>query len=111
MCPPLGAVAVLLFAAPAAVPSKPYNTAMGFLVGSAAAFAVYSLVGDSFLKDFGGTRALMVGFTIAAMKITNSVHPPAGNFKLETSIPCTRQWWRNLHSMPDTLYAKLDLIN
>uniref|UniRef100_A0A6U5CRA7 HPP transmembrane region domain-containing protein n=1 Tax=Hemiselmis andersenii TaxID=464988 RepID=A0A6U5CRA7_HEMAN len=80
MCPPLGAVAVLLFAAPAAVPSKPYNTAFGFLIGSAAAFAIYTAVGEGFLKEFGGTRALMVGAAIAGMKITNSVHPPSGAY-------------------------------
>jgi hypothetical protein len=30
---------------------------------------------EGFLKDFGGTRAVMVGAAIAAMKITNSVTP------------------------------------
>lgn len=45
MCPPLGAVAVLLFASPAAIPSKPYNVAFGFLAGSAAAYAIHLLFG------------------------------------------------------------------
>ena len=37
-------------------------------------------VGDNFLKDFGGTRALLVGGAIAAMKITDTVHPPVGAY-------------------------------
>ena len=73
MCPPLGAVAVLVFALPAAPASKPLSVAAGFLFGSIAVYAVYTLVGENFLKDFGGTRALLVGAAIAAMKITDSV--------------------------------------
>ena len=30
------------------------------------------------MPDFGGTRALLVGGAIAAMKITDTVHPPVG---------------------------------
>ncbi|KAJ1490330.1 HPP family-domain-containing protein [Baffinella frigidus] len=80
MCPPLGAVAVILFAAPGIPAAKPYNVAIGFLAGSAAAYGIYTGLGENFLPAFGGTRAVMVGSAIAAMKITNSVHPPMGAY-------------------------------
>mmetsp|Transcript_42423 Transcript_42423/g.103965 ORF Transcript_42423/g.103965 Transcript_42423/m.103965 type:complete len:168 (+) Transcript_42423:46-549(+) len=80
MCPPLGAVAVLLFAAPAAPLGRQFNTAGGFLAGSTGAFVIHQVFGESFLPEFGGTRALMVGAAILAMKLTDSVHPPAGAY-------------------------------
>jgi hypothetical protein len=45
MCPPLGAVAVILFAAPGIPAAKPYNTALGSLAGSAAAYGIYTALG------------------------------------------------------------------
>jgi CBS-domain-containing membrane protein len=76
MCPPLGAVAVLVFALPKAPASQPLSVAAGFLFGSIAVYSIYTVVGENFLKDFGGTRALLVGGAIAAMKVTDTVHPP-----------------------------------
>ena len=46
MCPPLGAVAVILFAAPGIPAAKPYNVAIGFLAGSAAAYGIYTGLGS-----------------------------------------------------------------
>jgi len=34
--------------------------AAGFLFGSIAVYGIYELVGDDFMKEFGGTRALLV---------------------------------------------------
>jgi len=91
MCPPLGAVAVLVFALPAAPASKPLSVAAGFLFGSIAVYGIYTLVGDNFLPDFGGTRALLVGGAIAAMKITDTVHPPVGAYAvLMADVPAIK---------------------
>merc|ERR1712216_355136 len=91
MCPPLGAVAVLVFALPAAPASKPISVAAGFLFGSIAVWGIYTAVGENFLKDFGGTRALLVGGAIAAMKITDTVHPPVGAYSvLMADVPAIK---------------------
>ena len=50
-------------------------------------------VGDNFLKDFGGTRALLVGGAIAAMKMTrtDTVHPPVGAYAvLMADVPAIK---------------------
>jgi hypothetical protein len=48
-------------------------------------------VGQNFLKDFGGTRALLVGVAIAAMKMTGTVHPPVGAYAvLMADVPAIK---------------------
>jgi CBS-domain-containing membrane protein len=48
-------------------------------------------VGENFLKDFGGTRALLVGVAIAAMKMTGTVHPPVGAYAvLMADVPAIK---------------------
>ena len=48
-------------------------------------------VGENFLKDFGGTRALVVGGAIAAMKMTGTVHPPVGAYAvLMADVPAIK---------------------
>lgn len=43
------------------------------------------------MKDFGGTRALLVGGAIAAMKITDTVHPPVGAYAvLMADVPAIK---------------------
>ena len=91
MCPPLGAVAVLVFALPKAPASQPLSVAAGFLFGSIAVYSIYTVVGENFLKDFGGTRALLVGGAIAAMKMTDTVHPPVGAYAvLMADVPAIK---------------------
>jgi len=51
----------------------------------------HTKVGENFLKDFGGTRALVVGGAIAAMKMTGTVHPPVGAYAvLMADVPAIK---------------------
>jgi CBS-domain-containing membrane protein len=73
LCPPLGAVAVLLFCMPNAPASQPKAVIGGHLVAGAVAFAV---VGSGVQYP----EAITVAVTIAAMSVLEVVHPPAGAY-------------------------------
>ncbi|MEY4504333.1 MAG: hypothetical protein RL154_626 [Pseudomonadota bacterium] len=70
---PFGASCVLIFAIPDSTLAQPRNVIFGHLLTS--------LVGLLFLKLFGFnilSVSLAVGVAIALMKLTGTIHPPAG---------------------------------
>ena len=73
LCPPLGAVAVLLFCMPGAPASQPKAVIGGHLVGGLVAYAVV----ESGVKY---PEAIAVALTIAIMSLLKVVHPPAGAY-------------------------------
>lgn len=70
---PFGASCVLLFLASQAEFSQPRNLILGYGIGTAIGFAAIGLFPGQWW-----TVALAVGLTIALMRLTHSVHPPAG---------------------------------
>lgn len=71
---PLGATAVLAFAAPAAPFSQPRNIIGGHVLSALAGVAVYTAVGGSMFWALALANAL----AIILMLATKTVHPPAG---------------------------------
>eukprot|EP00316_Scyphosphaera_apsteinii_P025218 CAMPEP_0119308506 /NCGR_PEP_ID=MMETSP1333-20130426/11418_1 /TAXON_ID=418940 /ORGANISM="Scyphosphaera apsteinii, Strain RCC1455" /LENGTH=149 /DNA_ID=CAMNT_0007312301 /DNA_START=36 /DNA_END=485 /DNA_ORIENTATION=+ len=74
MCPPLAAVAVLLFSLPNAPASSPRNVIAGHLVSTFVAYLVVNYGPIAYL------RPLATAGAIAAMAITGTTHPPAGAY-------------------------------
>ena len=69
-----GATAVLIYGAPAAELSQPRNLIGGHLVSALAGIVAYKL-----LPDYVGlSSAIAVSFAIAAMHLTETLHPPGG---------------------------------
>mmetsp|Transcript_36498 Transcript_36498/g.85775 ORF Transcript_36498/g.85775 Transcript_36498/m.85775 type:complete len:170 (+) Transcript_36498:73-582(+) len=62
--------------------NDPYKMGAGYLVSGAAAYGILQAVGDNFLPDFGGSRALMVACACAGMKVLDCVHPPAAAYAM-----------------------------
>lgn len=69
---PMGASAVLLFAAPASPLAQPWS----ILVGNGVS-ALMGVLSASLVADPAQAAALAVMLAIAAMLLTRSLHPPA----------------------------------
>jgi CBS-domain-containing membrane protein len=76
---PFGASVVLLYAHPDSVITQPRNVIGGHILGGVIGILTGMALGDAWLA-----MALAVATTVAAMKATRSVHPPAG----ATAIVC-----------------------
>ena len=74
LCPPLGAVAVLLFCLPGAPASQPKAVIGAHIIAGIVGYAVV----ESGLKQYG--EAVAVVLTITLMSATKLVHPPAGAY-------------------------------
>lgn len=74
LCPPLGAVAVLLFCLPGAPASSPRAVVLGHVVGSLAALAVVMGLPGPYAPG------LAVALAITGMKLLDCVHPPAAAY-------------------------------
>lgn len=81
LIPPLGASAVLLFAAPASPLAQPWAVLGGNTLSGALGLLVAQLVPDHSLA-----AALAVSAAIGVMFVTRSLHPPAGAIALTASI-------------------------
>lgn len=73
LIPPFGASCVLVFAAPASPFARARNVIGGHLVSAAVGLLMVALFGSGPLG-----LALGVGLAIAAMVLSDTVHPPAG---------------------------------
>lgn len=73
LCPPLGAVAVLLFCLPGAPASQPKAVLGGHIVAGLVGYAVVE-------SGIAYGEAVAVSCTIAAMTFFKVVHPPAGAY-------------------------------
>ena len=76
---PFGASVVLLYAHPDSALTQPRNVISGHALGGVIGMLTSMALGDTWLS-----MALAVATTVAAMKATRSVHPPAG----ATAIVC-----------------------
>eukprot|EP00565_Helicotheca_tamesis_P009599 CAMPEP_0185729534 /NCGR_PEP_ID=MMETSP1171-20130828/6309_1 /TAXON_ID=374046 /ORGANISM="Helicotheca tamensis, Strain CCMP826" /LENGTH=152 /DNA_ID=CAMNT_0028398403 /DNA_START=98 /DNA_END=556 /DNA_ORIENTATION=+ len=74
LCPPLGAVAVLLFSMPMAPASQPKAVIGGHLIAGAVSCAVVMME----LPQYGEMAA--VALTITLMSMLEMTHPPAGAY-------------------------------
>jgi len=79
--PSMGASAVLLFAAPHAPFSQPWNVLAGHLLSAAIGVACWQWV-----PQIAIAASLAVGLAIGAMYITRSLHPPGGATALAAVI-------------------------
>lgn len=70
---PMGASAVLLFAAPASPLAQPWS----ILVGNSVS-ALMGVISASWIPDLALASAVAVMLAIAAMFMTRSLHPPGG---------------------------------
>eukprot|EP00320_Phaeocystis_rex_P020225 CAMPEP_0119062594 /NCGR_PEP_ID=MMETSP1178-20130426/6145_1 /TAXON_ID=33656 /ORGANISM="unid sp, Strain CCMP2000" /LENGTH=162 /DNA_ID=CAMNT_0007043893 /DNA_START=87 /DNA_END=575 /DNA_ORIENTATION=+ len=82
MCPPLGAVAVLLFCLPKAPASATYSVILGHLVGGAVAVGINQLL----TKGDPMAPGLAVALTIFGMKLFDCVHPPAAAYAFFAAV-------------------------
>jgi CBS domain-containing membrane protein len=78
---PMGATAVLLFAAPASPLAQPYPVVVGNVVSTLVGVAAGKLVGDVTLA-----AAVAVGVAIPVMMLLRCVHPPGGACALFTAV-------------------------
>ncbi|WP_422394840.1 HPP family protein [Pelagibacterium nitratireducens] len=70
---PMGASAVLLFAAPSSPLAQPWSILAGNCIAAAIGVTIAGLVGDPILA-----AALALSLAISAMLATHSLHPPSG---------------------------------
>ena len=75
LCPPLGAVAVLLFSLPVAPASQPKSVLGGHILSTLIALAVVHFIPPEYAIVAKGTA---VAASIGVMKVTGTTHPPAG---------------------------------
>jgi len=78
---PFGATCVLLFALPQSPLARPRNVIGGHGISAISGLAVLHLLGAG-----PGACGLAVGLAIAAMQITETIHPPAGGTPLVVMI-------------------------
>jgi CBS domain-containing membrane protein len=78
---PMGASAVLVFMLPASPLAQPWPLIGGNLIAAAIGLVAHQLVPQPVLA-----AALAVGFAILAMRLTQSLHPPAGGTALLTAL-------------------------
>lgn len=81
LCPPLGAVAVLLFCMPSAPASQPKAVIGGHIIAGCVAYGVVQ-------SGVHYKEALSVALTIFGMAATKLVHPPAGAFVVGLWLVC-----------------------
>ena len=79
--PSMGASAVLLFAAPHAPFSQPWNVFVGHALS-----AIVGVTCWQWIPDYTVAASASVGLAIAAMVITRSIHPPGGATALAAVI-------------------------
>ena len=89
MTPSMGATAVLLFAAPHATFSQPWNAIIGHTVS-----AIVGVTCWQWIPDLTFAASASVGLAIGAMFITRSIHPPGGATALAAVIGA-----ENLHHL------------
>uniref|UniRef100_A0A7S0EW41 HPP transmembrane region domain-containing protein n=1 Tax=Phaeocystis antarctica TaxID=33657 RepID=A0A7S0EW41_9EUKA len=82
MCPPLGAVAVLLFCLPKAPASSTYAVIIGHLVGGAVAVGVNQVLA----KGDPMAPGVAVALAIFGMKLFDCVHPPAAAYAFFAAV-------------------------
>lgn len=73
LIPPFGASCVLVFGAPASPFARPRNVVGGHLISALMGLIAVAIFGPGVVGI-----ALGVGLAIAAMMVTDTVHPPAG---------------------------------
>ncbi len=83
--PSMGATAVLLFAAPKATFSQPWNVFGGHIVSAIIGVACFQLIPDSHIA-----AAASVGFAIWAQYYLRCIHPPGGATALAAVIGSTQ---------------------
>ena len=69
-----GASAVLLFGAPNSPLAQPYNLVVGHVLSALIGVTAYRVVGDVNALSM----AVAVAFSIGAMQLSRSLHPPGG---------------------------------
>lgn len=84
---PFGASSVLLFAAPASPLAQPRNVVGGHVLSAFVGLLALALLGPSTM-----TIAIAVGVAIAAMRLTGTLHPPAGADPI-VIIAASAPWW------------------
>ena len=83
--PSMGATAVLLFAAPKAPFSQPWNVFGGHIISAIIGVACFQLISDSHIA-----AAASVGFAIWAQYYLRCIHPPGGATALAAVIGSTQ---------------------
>jgi CBS-domain-containing membrane protein len=84
---PFGASCVLLFAVPASPLAQPRNVIGGHILSALVGLLVVALLGHS-----PATMAVGVGLAIAVMRLTGTVHPPAGADPIVVAL-AGAPWW------------------
>ncbi len=84
---PFGATCVLLFAAPASPFAQPRNVIAGHVISAIVGLVVVATLGPS---PFA--MAIGVGLAIAAMRLTGTLHPPAGANPIVVALSAA-PWW------------------
>lgn len=84
---PFGASCVLLFAVPASPLAQPRNVIGGHMLSALIGLAVLAAMGPS-----PAAMAVAVGLAIAAMRLTGTLHPPAGADPIVV-MAAGAPWW------------------
>jgi CBS-domain-containing membrane protein len=84
---PFGVSCVLLFAVPASPLAQPRNVIGGHMLSALIGLAVVAAMGPSPVA-----MAVAVGLAIAAMRLTGTLHPPAGADPIVV-IAAGAPWW------------------
>ncbi len=84
---PFGASCVLLFTVPASPLAQPRNVIGGHVISAIVGLIVVALLGPSPVA-----MAVGVGLAIAAMRLTGTVHPPAGANPIVVALTGA-PWW------------------
>jgi CBS-domain-containing membrane protein len=85
---PFGASCVLLFTVPASPLAQPRNVIGGHVLSALVGLVVVALIGHSPVA-----MALGVGLAIAVMRLTGTVHPPAGADPIVIALAAAPPWW------------------
>lgn len=84
---PFGASCVLLFTVPSSPLAQPRNVIGGHIISALVGLAVLAIMGPSPVA-----MAVAVGLAIAAMRLTGTIHPPAGANPI-VIIAAGSPWW------------------
>lgn len=84
---PFGASCVLLFTVPSSPFAQPRNVIGGHIISALVGLAVLAVMGPSPVA-----MAVAVGLAIAAMRLTGTIHPPAGANPI-VIIAAGSPWW------------------
>ncbi|CAN5247698.1 hypothetical protein BH10PSE9_BH10PSE9_11190 [soil metagenome] len=84
---PFGASCFLLFTLPASPLAQPRNVIGGHIISALVGIIVLAVLGPSSLS-----MAVGVGLAIAAMRLTGTLHPPAGADPIVV-IAAAAPWW------------------